>query len=241
MAQQLLDVLTLTLTLTLTLALTLTLLQGMKALNSVWHNSCWTCFGCEEPITGNFFPSDDAQPVPYCEDCYSLNHGAMCAVCHKIGKDVNKVTTIKKTQITLCNKCWKCKQCNKSLIKQKFFHGSTEHEFFCEQHKDSGGRATTAEPSYSTFNDTAAAPPRARQQQQQQQPAPNRGRKPPANTNSNAGGRAKGGGGRRAADTPGYAVLAPDVSEQRRREAEEMYVAESPYPQRHTRRFADVV
>ncbi|EGD76775.1 hypothetical protein PTSG_08126 [Salpingoeca rosetta] len=87
---------------------------AISALDSYWHEACFTCWECNKPFPeGRYFPQDNK---PYCSYHYHEMKGVVCARCMRpiIGSFVSAL-----------GEKWhpehfQCSLCNKSLAKTRF-------------------------------------------------------------------------------------------------------------------------
>lgn len=84
--------------------------QGrLKAGNRLYHNECFTCYACQNPISGKYF---DMESRIYCEKDYQSIFVYDCARCNK------KIYTnsISNDDDVYHVECFKCDRCDKALV-----------------------------------------------------------------------------------------------------------------------------
>eukprot|EP00834_Sanchytrium_tribonematis_P006693 NODE_517_length_6557_cov_0.431558.p2 type:complete len:593 gc:universal NODE_517_length_6557_cov_0.431558:3767-1989(-) len=80
--------------------------QMVKALNHLWHSTCFTCVVCDCALTKGFVPHDE---LPYCKEHYMRFMGMVCDYCGDVIE--NEYLTINnKKYHTNCRKCLVCQQ-----------------------------------------------------------------------------------------------------------------------------------
>uniref|UniRef100_A0A1I7ZJN0 Prickle-like protein 2 n=1 Tax=Steinernema glaseri TaxID=37863 RepID=A0A1I7ZJN0_9BILA len=92
-----------------------------------WHFEHFSCFGCDLQLGGHRYLVKNEHP--YCINCYMNKFARVCNTCrNKIGPEMQRVSH-KDMNWHSDPKCFRCKQCLKSLLHEKFL--VKNEETFC--------------------------------------------------------------------------------------------------------------
>lgn len=88
-----------------------------QAEDSFWHLKHFCCWQCDQPLGGKNYVPHDNQPI--CVPCYELQFAHTCSTCNnKIAPNTEWVT-FEKWHWHASDDCFKCSQCEVSLVGQK--------------------------------------------------------------------------------------------------------------------------
>eukprot|EP01105_Mastigella_eilhardi_P017890 TRINITY_DN4122_c0_g3_i1.p1 TRINITY_DN4122_c0_g3~~TRINITY_DN4122_c0_g3_i1.p1 ORF type:complete len:1055 (+),score=298.38 TRINITY_DN4122_c0_g3_i1:34-3198(+) len=87
---------------------------GVKALNKSWHQQCFVCNACKQPLLGGSFVNKEGRP--YCKACTT----PMCAKC---GQPAT-APFVRAFQKAWCLKCFVCNRCGGSLTSGYYDRGN---------------------------------------------------------------------------------------------------------------------
>ncbi|KAK2702965.1 prickle planar cell polarity protein 3-A-like isoform X2 [Artemia franciscana] len=96
-----------------------------KAMSKDWHIGHFSCWQCDESLTGQRYVLRDEHP--YCVKCYEMNFANTCDECNKlIGIDSKDLSYKERHWHEACFLCFKCRV---SLVDKQF--GSKAEKIYC--------------------------------------------------------------------------------------------------------------
>ncbi|EEB12480.1 limpet, putative [Pediculus humanus corporis] len=96
-----------------------------KAMSKDWHSGHFSCWQCDEALTGQRYVLRDEHP--YCIKCYESVFANVCEEC-------NKIIGIDSKDLSYKDKhwheaCFLCNKCRVSLVDKQF--GSKSEKIYC--------------------------------------------------------------------------------------------------------------
>jgi actin-binding LIM protein len=102
----------------------------INALNAQWHQMCFVCDNCREPLVGQACVAQKGKP--YCEGCYEQLFRTKCAACNTIIDGQVLELGPEGSQVSYHPGCFKCGTCSKPLKGSPFYLKGPG--VYCEAH-----------------------------------------------------------------------------------------------------------
>jgi hypothetical protein len=102
----------------------------INALNAQWHQMCFVCDNCREPLVGQACVANKGKP--YCEGCYEQLFRTKCAACNEIIDGQVLELGSEGSAVSYHPGCFKCGTCSKPLKGSPFYLKGPG--VYCEAH-----------------------------------------------------------------------------------------------------------
>jgi len=102
----------------------------VNALNAQWHQMCFVCDNCREPLVGQACVANKGKP--YCEGCYEQLFRTKCAACNQVIDGQVLELGSEGAPVSYHPSCFKCGTCDKPLKGAPFYLKGPG--VFCEAH-----------------------------------------------------------------------------------------------------------
>ena len=100
-------------------------LDGVSALEKLWHKECFVCFMCNTTLLDKGFKRYEDAPV--CSDCYSEATGLKCGACQKVISSAYMEIQGKNYH----PECFVCSKCTSPFVGGSYLRGKSG-EFLCK-------------------------------------------------------------------------------------------------------------